>query len=94
MDAISFKRHRFPPEIIGRAVWLYARFTLSYRDVESFDTLWEAKVLAERWRREYNQIRPHSALAYRPPAPEAKLPRSQALDLIPWSGLQMAPRLT
>ena len=33
MDTISFKRHRFPPEIIRRAVWLYARFTLSYRDV-------------------------------------------------------------
>ena len=34
MDTISFKRHRFPPEIIRRAVGLYARFTLSYRDVE------------------------------------------------------------
>ena len=58
-------------------------------NMEIFDTLGEAKVLVERWRRDYNQIRPHSALAYRPPAPEAKLPRSQALDLIPWSGLQM-----
>ena len=63
-------------------------------NMEIFDTLGEAKVLVERWRRDYNQIRPHSALAYRPPAPEAKLPRSQALDLIPWSGLQMAPSLT
>ena len=34
MDTISFQRHRFPPEIIRRAVWLYARFALSYRDVE------------------------------------------------------------
>ena len=34
MGNISFKRHRFPPDIIRRAVWLYARFTLSYRDVE------------------------------------------------------------
>ena len=34
MRIISFKRHRFPPEIIRHAVWLYARFTLSYRDVE------------------------------------------------------------
>ncbi|HJO74864.1 MAG TPA: IS6 family transposase [Rhodospirillales bacterium] len=34
MQNISFKRHRFPPEIIRHAVWLYARFTLSYRDVE------------------------------------------------------------
>ena len=60
-------------------------------DVEICDTLWEAKVLAERWRREYNQRRPHGALAYRLPAPEAQLPRSQALDQIPWSGLQMVP---
>ena len=36
MDTISFKRHRFPPDIIRHAVWLYARFTLSYRDVEDF----------------------------------------------------------
>ena len=34
MHNLSFKRHRFPPEIICHAVWLYARFTLSYRDVE------------------------------------------------------------
>ena len=34
MDTLSFKRHRFPPDIIRHAVWLYARFTLSYRDVE------------------------------------------------------------
>jgi putative transposase len=38
---------------------------------ELFDTLWEAQVLLEQWRREYNAIRPHSALGYRPPAPEA-----------------------
>jgi len=31
---LSFKRHRFPPEIIRHAIWLYARFTLSFRDVE------------------------------------------------------------
>ncbi len=40
-------------------------------DREIFYTLGEAKVLIERWRREYNTIRPHSALNYRPPAPEA-----------------------
>ena len=38
---------------------------------EIFTTLQEAKVLAEVWRREYNQVRPHSALSYKPPAPEA-----------------------
>ena len=37
---------------------------------ERFDTLKEAKVLIERWRCEYNTVRPHSSLGYRPPAPE------------------------
>jgi transposase InsO family protein len=41
---------------------------------EIFMTLFEAKVLTENWRREYNHIRPHSALGYRPPVPEAILP--------------------
>ncbi len=40
---------------------------------EVFTTLTEARVLIEEWRREYNGIRPHSALRYRPPAPEAVL---------------------
>jgi putative transposase len=31
---ISFARHQFPPDIIRHAIWLYVRFTLSYRDVE------------------------------------------------------------
>jgi putative transposase len=34
MQKISYRRHRFPPHIIQHAVWLYARFTLSYRDIE------------------------------------------------------------
>ncbi len=34
MKTISFKHHRFPAEIIRNAVWLYSRFTLSFRDVE------------------------------------------------------------
>ena len=38
---------------------------------EIFDTLFEARVLTERWRREYNKYRPHSYLGYKPPAPEA-----------------------
>jgi transposase-like protein len=36
----SYRRHRFPPSIIQQAIWLYLRFTLSYRDVE--------ELLAER----------------------------------------------
>lgn len=41
---------------------------------EIFYTLTEAKVLIERWRREYNVFRPHSSLGYRPPAPAAITP--------------------
>jgi len=41
---------------------------------EIFTTLTETKVLIEQWRKEYNQIRPHSSLGYQPPAPEARIP--------------------
>ena len=34
MARLSFKRHRFPPDVIRHAVWLYSRFTQSFRDVE------------------------------------------------------------
>jgi len=40
MQAVSFKRHRFPADVIRQAIWLYFRFTLSFRDVE--------EMLAER----------------------------------------------
>ena len=40
---------------------------------EVFTTLEEANVLIEQWRKKYNQLRPHSALNYQPPAPEAVL---------------------
>ena len=45
---------------------------------EQFDTLLEAKVLIERWRRHFNAVRPHGSLGYRAPAPEAIQPRSLA----------------
>src|SRR6202040_1336403 len=40
MMELSYRRHRFPPVVIQHAVWLYLRFTLSYRDIE--------ELLAER----------------------------------------------
>ena len=52
MQPISYDRHRFPPEVIRHAIWLYARFTLSYRDVEEllagrgFDVSYET---VRRW---------------------------------------------
>ena len=42
---------------------------------EIFYTLKEAEVLIEQWRRHYNTVRPHSALGYRPPAPETIVPK-------------------
>ena len=49
---------------------------------EIFYTLQEAKVLIEQWRKEYNTVRPHSALGYRPPAPEAVLMPQLAPPLV------------
>jgi putative transposase len=55
-------------------------------NLEIFDTLLESQVLIERWRKHYNTMRPHSALGYQPPAPEAILavgPGSASLRLGP-----------
>ncbi|MEO1476561.1 MAG: IS3 family transposase [Pseudomonadota bacterium] len=48
---------------------------------EVFYSLREAQILIETWRQQYNTVRPHSSLGYRPPAPETKLP-------FPKSGLE------
>jgi transposase InsO family protein len=46
---------------------------------EVFNTLREAQVLIEEWRRHTNLVRPHSSLGYRPPAPETvPMARSQS----------------
>jgi len=57
---------------------------------EIFYTLKEAQVLIEAWRRHYNTIRPHSALNYRPPAPEV---RSWPASPAPLSGARPATTL-
>lgn len=41
---------------------------------EIFYALQEAQVIIEQWRQHYNTRRPHSALGYRPPAPEVIIP--------------------
>ena len=70
MTKISYKRHRFPPEIIQHAVWLYFRFTLSFRDVEdllaergldiSYESIryWVLK-FGRQYARGIDQRRPH-----------------------------------
>jgi transposase InsO family protein len=56
-------------------------------DRKIFFTLAEAKILIERWRREYNTVRPHSALGYRPPAPAAIMRATRG-------SLEMSPALS
>jgi hypothetical protein len=44
MDNISFSCHLFPPSIINLSAGLYARFTLSYRDVRALDSPYDLVV--------------------------------------------------
>jgi putative transposase len=48
---------------------------------EIFYTLREAQIVIEQWRHHYNTLRPHSALNYRPPAPQAMLPNTIRANL-------------
>ena len=48
---------------------------------EIFYTLREAQVIVEQWRHHYNTVRPHSALNYQRPAPEAALPLLRDIHL-------------
>ena len=63
MNEISYSGYRFPPEIIQQAIWLYVRFTLSFRDVE--DLLAERGILVsyETVRRWVNHFGPKMALS-------------------------------
>jgi transposase InsO family protein len=54
-----------------------ARFRDELLNGEVFYSIREAQILIESWRRHYNTVRPHSALGYRPPAPEAFVPIDQ-----------------
>ena len=69
MTKISYGGYRFPPEIIQQAIWLYVRFTLSFRDVE--DLLAERGIMVsyETVRRWVNHFGPKTAadLRGRPP---------------------------
>ena len=56
-----------------------ARFRDELPNGEIFYTLKEAKIIIEQWRQHYNRKRPHSALGWRPPAPEAVMPLEQRL---------------
>jgi putative transposase len=68
---ISFALHQFPPEIIRHAVWLYMRFTLSYRDVEDLLAERGLDVSYETVRRWVLKFGPLFARELRPPTPAA-----------------------
>ena len=57
----QFKRHRFPPEIIQYAVWLYYRFNLSHRDIEDLLARRGVLVTHESIRLWCNKFGPHYA---------------------------------
>jgi hypothetical protein len=67
----TYKNHRFPPDIISHAVWLYFRFCLSYRDVE--ELLFARGVIVT-----YEAIRNRTSRAFPPPhkcdAPGSRAP--------------------
>jgi hypothetical protein len=68
------KRFR-PEEIIGK-------LRDEFLNREIFYTLKEAAILIEQWRRHCNGVRPHSALGYRPPAPETIAPPGMGLPIL------------
>ncbi|MCH8863053.1 MAG: IS6 family transposase [Proteobacteria bacterium] len=71
MQKISYRRHRFHPDIIRQAVWLYFRFTMSYRDVEDLlaergiDVSYETVRL---WVLKFGQAYAHRISKHRDPA--------------------------
>jgi putative transposase len=71
MTKINYSGYRFPPEIMQQAIWLYVRFTLSFRDVE--DLLAERGIVVsyETVRRWVNHFGPKIAADLRKRRPKA-----------------------
>ena len=93
-SAPSYKRHRFPPEIIAHAVWLYFRFARSYRDVE--ELLAERGVIrtdetVRRWCQQFGRTDANEARRRRPRPgdpwhPDAVFVRSNGAQRYRWRG--------
>ena len=81
MKPISYTRHRFPADVIRHAVWLYLRFTLSYRDVED--------LLGERGLEVSNEIDPSLGFKIRVKTELRALIRQMSLENPLWG----APRI-
>ena len=70
MTKINYSGYRFPPEIIQQAIWLYVRFTLSFRDVEDLLAEREIVVSCETVRRWVNHFGPKIAADLRKRRPK------------------------
>ncbi len=91
MTKISYSGYRFPPEIIQQAIWLYVRFTLSFRDVE--DLLAERGIVVsyETVRRWVNHFGPKIAadLRNRRPKPHTNWDQDTKVHFMPLSRERM-----
>ena len=98
MTKISYAGYRFPPVIIQQAVWLYAGFTLSFRDVE--DLLAERGTLVsyETVRRWVSHFGPMMQLSFDgagpSPIPRGILTRCLSKSMAGWStyGVPLMPK--
>ena len=75
MRAISYERHRFPPDMIRHQVWLYIRFTPSVRDVEKLLAQRDLEVSYEtihRWTLQFGQLFAHNLRRSRPKPTERR----------------------
>src|ERR1700719_1440544 len=89
MAPLCYRRYRFPPEIFQHAIWLYLRFTLSYRDVEELLAERGLDVSYETVRRWVLKFGP--ALACRTAAASSAARHRTRRALVHPAGLALAP---
>jgi transposase-like protein len=87
MAEISYRRHRFPPVIIQHAVWLYLRFTLSYRDVE--ELLAERELADKVLERAWGKPKPDEPGAFKKMPPEEE--RARVAELLAYAASLRVP---
>jgi hypothetical protein len=101
MRKISYAGYRLPPEVIDHAIWLYLRFTLSFRDVEDLLAERGIAVSYETVRRWVNHFGPMIAAQLRKRRPKHRTPfgiltKSISRSMGGWRicGAQSTPRAT
>jgi putative transposase len=95
MKKISYSGYRFPPEIVQQAIWLYLRFTLSFRDVEDLLAERGIAVSYETIRRWVNCFGPIIAAHFAQTSPQTRrsLASGRSLSENRWPhGLSVASR--